>query len=106
MSLAAATEPHLDAADLTELHFAGDRDRCLALCADAETIARGADDTDALAAVFSAQHYALYGAPDVQERLALVTESAFDENPRARVTFAELRARTEFDASSVPALVA
>jgi hypothetical protein len=57
-----------------ELHFAGDRDRCLALCADAEAIARGADDTDALAAVFSAQHYALYGAPDVQERLALVTE--------------------------------
>jgi hypothetical protein len=57
-----------------ELHFAGDRDRCLALCADAEAIARSADDTDALAAVFSAQHYALYGAPDVQERLALVTE--------------------------------
>jgi hypothetical protein len=58
----------------TELHFAGDRDRCLALCADAETIARRADDTDALAAVFSARHYALYGAPDVQERLALVAE--------------------------------
>jgi hypothetical protein len=57
-----------------ELHFAGDRDRCLALCADAETIARRSDDTDALATVFSAQHYALYGAPDVQERLALVTE--------------------------------
>ncbi|MEP7050606.1 MAG: HEAT repeat domain-containing protein [Pseudomonadota bacterium] len=38
--------------------------------------------------------------------LALVTESAFDENPRARVTFSELRARTEFDTSSVPALVA
>jgi HEAT repeat protein len=38
--------------------------------------------------------------------LALVTESAFDENPKARVTFAELRARTEFDASSVAALVA
>src|SRR5204862_436837 len=58
----------------TELHFAGDRDHCLALCADAETIARHADDTDALAAVFSARHYALYGAPDVQERLALVAE--------------------------------
>ena len=38
--------------------------------------------------------------------LALVTESAFDENPKARVTFAELSARTQFDASSVPALVA
>ncbi|HKO46697.1 MAG TPA: HEAT repeat domain-containing protein [Polyangiaceae bacterium] len=38
--------------------------------------------------------------------LALVTESAFDENPKARVTFAELGARTEFDAASVPALVA
>ena len=37
----------------TELHFAGDRDHCLALCADAEAIARHADDTDALAAVFS-----------------------------------------------------
>jgi len=57
-----------------ELHFAGDRDHCLALCADAEAIARRADDTDALAAVFSARHYALYGAPDVQERLALVAE--------------------------------
>jgi DNA-binding SARP family transcriptional activator len=57
-----------------ELHFAGDRDHCLALCADAETIARRADDTDALAAVFSARHYALYGAPDVQQRLALVAE--------------------------------
>jgi hypothetical protein len=58
----------------TELHFAGDRDRCLALCADAEVIARESDDTDALAAVFSARHYALYGAPDVQARLALVPE--------------------------------
>jgi hypothetical protein len=58
----------------TELHFAGDRDHCLALCAEAETIARAADDTDALAAVFGARHFALYGAPDVQERLALVAE--------------------------------
>ncbi|MDQ1475577.1 MAG: hypothetical protein QOE62_806 [Actinomycetota bacterium] len=58
----------------TELHFAGDRDRCLALCAEAETIARNADDSEALAAVFSARHYALYGAPDVQARLALVPE--------------------------------
>jgi hypothetical protein len=58
----------------TELHFAGDRDHCLALCVDAEAIARGTDDADALAAVYCARHYALYGAPDVQERLALVAE--------------------------------
>jgi DNA-binding SARP family transcriptional activator len=58
----------------TELHFAGNRDRCLALCTEAETIARNAGDTDALAAVFSARHYALYGAPDVHARLALVAE--------------------------------
>ncbi|MDQ1383021.1 MAG: hypothetical protein QOG65_400 [Actinomycetota bacterium] len=58
----------------TELHFAGDRDRCLALCAAAETIARDAGDSEALAAVFAARHYALYGAPDVQARLALVPE--------------------------------
>lgn len=57
-----------------ELHFSGDRDRCLALCADAESIARHAEDTDTLAAVFAARHYALYGAPAVPERLALVTE--------------------------------
>lgn len=38
--------------------------------------------------------------------LALVTESAFDENPKARVTFAEVSPQTEFDAASVPALVA
>ena len=58
----------------TELHFAGDRDHCLALCADAEAIARQTGDTDALAAVYCARHYALYGAPDVQDRLALVAE--------------------------------
>jgi hypothetical protein len=57
-----------------ELHFAGNRDRCLALCADAEIIARDANDTEALAAVLGARHYALYGAPAVPERLALVTE--------------------------------
>jgi hypothetical protein len=57
-----------------ELHFAGDRDRCLALCQDAESIARHADDADALASVFAARHFALYGAPAVEERLALVTE--------------------------------
>jgi DNA-binding SARP family transcriptional activator len=57
-----------------ELHFAGDRDRCLALCDDAEAAARDAGDTDALAVVLGARHYALYGTPDVQPRLALLTE--------------------------------
>ncbi|HEY4107083.1 MAG TPA: HEAT repeat domain-containing protein [Polyangiaceae bacterium] len=45
-------------------------------------------------------------APIQGDCLALVTESAFDENPHARVTFSELSARTEFDSASVPALVA
>jgi HEAT repeat protein len=56
---------------------------------------------------FPGAHYTIKLDPPLQgDCLALVTESAFDENPRARVTFAELRARTEFDSSSVPALVA
>jgi hypothetical protein len=56
---------------------------------------------------FPGAHYLIKLDPPLQgDCLALVTESAFDENPRARVTFAELSARTEFDASSVPALVA
>jgi hypothetical protein len=57
-----------------ELHFAGDRARCLALCADAEAHARRADDPDALAAVLAGRHYALFGSPDVPERLDLLTE--------------------------------
>ncbi|MEO8983941.1 MAG: HEAT repeat domain-containing protein [Polyangiaceae bacterium] len=56
---------------------------------------------------FPGAQYTIPLDPPLQgDCLALVTESAFDENPRARVTFAELSARTEFDASSVPALVA
>ncbi|HYQ03967.1 MAG TPA: HEAT repeat domain-containing protein [Polyangiaceae bacterium] len=56
---------------------------------------------------FPGAHYSIKLDPPLQgDCLALVTESAFDENPRARVTFAELGARTEFDAASVPALVA
>jgi HEAT repeat protein len=56
---------------------------------------------------FPGVHYTIKLDPPLQgDCLALVTESAFDENPRARVTFAELSARTEFDSSSVPALVA
>ena len=56
---------------------------------------------------FPGVHYTIPIDPPLQgDCLALVTESAFDENPRARVTFSELSARTEFDASSVPALVA
>jgi DNA-binding SARP family transcriptional activator len=57
-----------------ELHFTGDRDRCLALCADAERVARASGDRDALAAVLTGRHYALYGAPDVGQRLELLTE--------------------------------
>jgi len=56
---------------------------------------------------FPGAHYSVKLEPPLQgDCLALVTESAFDENPKARVTFAELSARTEFDAASVPALVA
>ncbi len=56
---------------------------------------------------FPGAHYRVKLDPPLQgDCLALVTESAFDENPKARVTFAELSARTEFDASSVAALVA
>jgi len=56
---------------------------------------------------FPGAHYSVKLDPPLQgDCLALVTESAFDENPKARVTFAELGARTEFDAASVPALVA
>lgn len=57
-----------------ELHFAGDRARCLELCTDAEATARAAGDPDTLAAVLGARHYALYGAPTVDERLTLLTE--------------------------------
>ncbi|HEX3773470.1 MAG TPA: HEAT repeat domain-containing protein [Polyangiaceae bacterium] len=56
---------------------------------------------------FPGAHYTIKLDPPIQgDCLALVTESAFDENPRARVTFSELSARTEFDSASVPALVA
>ncbi len=56
---------------------------------------------------FPGAHYSVKLEPPLQgDCLALVTESAFDEGPQARVTFAELAARTEFDAASVPALVA
>ena len=56
---------------------------------------------------FPGAHYTVKLDPPLQgDCLALVSESAFDENPNARVSFAELGARSEFDASSVPALVA
>ncbi|MEI9937064.1 MAG: HEAT repeat domain-containing protein [Pseudomonadota bacterium] len=56
---------------------------------------------------FPGAHYSVKLDPPLQgDCLALVTESAFDESPSARVTFAELSARTEFDAASVSALVA
>ena len=56
---------------------------------------------------FPGARYRVKLEPPLQgDCLALVTESAFDESPNARVTFAELSARSEFDAASVPALVA
>jgi len=56
---------------------------------------------------FPGAHYSVKLEPPLQgDCLALVTESAFDENPKARVTFAEVSAESEFDAASVPALVA
>jgi tetratricopeptide (TPR) repeat protein len=58
----------------SELHFAGDRARCLTLCDDAERFARQANDSETLAIVLGARHYARYGTPDVHERLAVLTE--------------------------------
>ena len=56
---------------------------------------------------FPGAHYSVKLDPPLQsDCLALVTESAFDEGPNVRVTFAELGAKSEFDAASVPALVA
>lgn len=56
---------------------------------------------------FPGAHYQVKLEPALQgDCLALVTESAFDENPKAQVTFAELNAQSEFDASTIPALVA
>ncbi len=51
--------------------------------------------------------YAVKLDPPLQgDCLALVSESAFDETAPARVTFAELAARSEFDGAPVSALVA
>ena len=56
---------------------------------------------------FPGAHYSVKLDPPLKgDCLAVVTESAFDESPKAQVTFAEISARTEFDAASVPALVA
>lgn len=56
---------------------------------------------------FPGARYAVKLEPPLQgDCLALVTESAFDENPDARVTFAELEAHSEFDTANVAALVA
>lgn len=56
---------------------------------------------------FPGAHYRVKLEPPLQgDCLALVTESAFDEGPKAQVTFAELNAQSEFDAASIPALVA
>ena len=46
-----------------ELHFAGDLERCLDICALGEEDACGLGDPVALEAVLGARHYALYGTP-------------------------------------------
>ena len=43
--------------------------------------------------------------PVVTDCVALVTDSAYSESPKAEVTFAELSARTEFEAASVDNLM-
>jgi hypothetical protein len=90
----------------SELHFAGDRVRCLALCADAERVARGSGDRDALAAVLAGRHYALYGAPDVPLRLELLTEiqglrTTTRPDPRWLRDYLELGDMTAADAAAV-----
>lgn len=51
-------------------------------------------------------HYRLGLAhPVVTDCVALVTDSAFGESPKAEVTFAELSARTEFEAASLDNLM-
>jgi DNA-binding SARP family transcriptional activator len=67
-----------------ELHFSGARDRCLALCDEAEAVARAIGDADTIAVVLGARHYTLYGTPDVAQRLALLTElQTLRTRPRA-----------------------
>jgi hypothetical protein len=51
-------------------------------------------------------HYRLGLAhPVVTDCVALVTDSAYGESPKAEVTFAELSARTEFEAASIDNLM-
>lgn len=59
-----------------ELHFAGDRARCLELAQTARAEAQACDDPLALATALGANHFALYGSPHVHERLALLDEIA------------------------------
>jgi hypothetical protein len=55
-----------------EQHFAGDRAQCLSLCDEAERIAREAGDDDALGTVIGGRHFALYGAPALDQRVELL----------------------------------
>ena len=56
-----------------ELHFAGDRGRCVALCTAAEQLVSERDDPETMTIVLGAHHYALYGAPELDERTQLLT---------------------------------
>jgi hypothetical protein len=88
-----------------ELHFAGDRARCLDLCTAAEAAVRRSGDGDGIAAVLEARHYALYGAPAVDERLELLDEaqrlrSSSRPDPRWARDYLELGDLTAFVAAA------
>ncbi|MGO9877407.1 MAG: AAA family ATPase [Acidimicrobiia bacterium] len=67
-----ALRAQLTARLASELHFAGDRTRCLELAHEAVAEARAADDPDAEYHTLSFLHYSLYGTPHVHQRLALL----------------------------------
>jgi len=67
-----ALRAQLTARLASELHFAGDRNRCLELAHEAVAEARSADDPDAQYHTLAFLHYNLYGTPRVHERLALL----------------------------------
>jgi len=67
-----ALRAQLTARLASELHFAGDRNRCLELAHAAVAEAGAADDPDAQYHALAFLHYNLYGTPHVHERLALL----------------------------------
>jgi len=69
-----ALRAQLTARLASELHFAGDRHRCLELAHEAVAEARAADDPDAEYHTLAFLHYSLYGTPHVHQRLALLQD--------------------------------